>query len=449
MGINRLRLPQDIAVALNSGHESIPAHHEKAFTQQERPECRVLQVFSSLGVGGAETWLIALLKYLNSGQDDLPVRLKFDICLTGEGKEHFDDQAEALGARLFYIPFSRKNVLPFIRDFRRILIRGGYQAIHDHQDYIAGLHFMFGAGHLPPVRIAHVHNPLYHRKAYSHDYLRRLTVSSGKRLLRRYATHILGTSRQIISEYGFDELASNSVTLGAAHCGFDVTRYLGDYRQLHADLCQEFGWDESVRIILFVGRLGSPEVEYQGLKMSHKNPVFALDVAKACIAKDARVRFLMAGSGGAKRRELEASISSSGLSEKIRLLGVRSDIPRLMGGSDLFLFPSLAEGLGMVVVEAQAAGLSVLASDTTPKECVVLPDMLVFKSLASSPVDWADAALGLINRKRLDSFICNNAVRESPFFIGNSAANLQKVYSPMPEPQKLPRPTRFKAAPRL
>src|SRR6185503_2610455 len=76
-----------------------------------KPELRVLQVFASLGVGGAETWLLSLLKYFRDAQDDLPVKVKFDILLTGGSQAVFDDEAIALGARLFYVPFTRRNTI--------------------------------------------------------------------------------------------------------------------------------------------------------------------------------------------------------------------------------------------------------------------------------------------------------------------------------------------------
>src|SRR5688500_2944265 len=107
---------------------------------------RVLQVFSVLSMGGAETWLISLLKYFKEHQEEIPVDVAFDILLTGGSKSIFDDEARSLGANLFYVPFTRRNLAGFAREFRRILTKGNYDVIHDHQDYIAGLHFFMGAG---------------------------------------------------------------------------------------------------------------------------------------------------------------------------------------------------------------------------------------------------------------------------------------------------------------
>jgi glycosyltransferase involved in cell wall biosynthesis len=164
--------------------------------------------------------------------------------------------------------------------------------------------------------------------------------------------------------------------------------------------------------------------------MTHKNPAFALEVAKECISRDSDVRLVMVGDGEAKRREFQGLVNEWGLGRKIEFLGLRSDVPRLMLGANMLLFPSLAEGLGMVVVEAQAAGLPVLASDTTPRECVVVPGLVDFMSLAETPGLWAERALSLLNRDPTNPDTCNAAVRDSSFSIERSAAKLLSIYHP-------------------
>lgn len=418
-------------IFLSGAHNKAPEHKRNTVktlimntscldSPGQKLECRVLQVFSCLGVGGAETWLLALLKYFEQAKDELPVRIRFNICLTGGRKSEFDDEASSLGARLFYLHYCRRNLPAFIREFRSILSNGRYHAIHDHQDYTSGLHFLFGMGHLPPVRIAHVHNPLLHIDSYSSSFLRKLTIATGKQLLSYLATHIMGTSLQVVSEYGFDDARFSKVKLGAAHCGFDVSRFTGDYKRSHRDICSEFGWEETVKILLFVGRLGS--------SLNQKNPAFALDVVKAVISKNPDARLLMAGGEGAMTA-LENKVKEWGLQKKIRLIGLRADVPRLMSGSDLFLLTSLGEGLGMVAVEAQASGLWVLVSDTTPRECEVVPGMVKFMPLDTGPSAWADEALRLLNALRPDQAACNLAVKNSPFSIENSAANLFQMYT--------------------
>jgi glycosyltransferase EpsF len=390
-----------------------------------RPELRVLQVFSVLGMGGAETWLMSLLKYFQEDRYSLPFRVRMDICLTGGKEALFDQEAKSLGARIFYIPYTRREVLRFTRGFRKILLNGQYDAIHDHQDYTSGWHFLFGWGCLPPVRIAHVHNPFFCVATHDGNLTRRLTLLSGKRLISSFATHITGTSREILGKYGFDDPTFEHVHIGAAHCGFDVSQYRGTYTQNHQDVCQEFGWNNSAKILLFVGRLNTTF----GKNLNQKNPFFALEVAKCAIASDPNIHMLVAGGGEDVREALQDRVKRWRLETRIRLIGVRRDIPRLMAGSDLLLFPSLEEGLGMVAVEAQASGLRVLAADVVPHECVVLPTLVRFQSLDTTSADWANEALRILNSPKPDPLLCNRSVEDSAFSIENSARNLVALYS--------------------
>src|SRR6185369_17257421 len=97
--------------------------------------------------------------------------------------------------------YGRRQILRFARAFHRILKSGHYDAIHDHQDFASGWHFLLGGSALPSVRVTHVHNPAYQiRNNYGVSPARRLTARIGKSLVRRYATNITGTSQQIIKE---------------------------------------------------------------------------------------------------------------------------------------------------------------------------------------------------------------------------------------------------------
>lgn len=376
-------------------------------------------------MGGAETWLMALLRYFHQAQSDLPLKVRVDVLLTGGERSLFDNEAESLGARLFYSRFTRKNIVQFTRDFRRILTAGRYHAIHDHQDYAAGLRLMIGHGRLPSVRVAHVHNTSIQVAGYNSSLLRRFTFAGAKRFLASGATHVTSTSQRMLTTFGFDDPYFNLLKRSVVHCGFDVSSFHGDNISLHRQLSEEFGWEGNAKIILFVGRLDDPA----GNTLHRKRPDFALKVARECIARDPTVRMIMAGSGDRIRTKLEREVEKWGLEDKIRLTGIYPDVTRLMLGSDLFLFPAIEEGLGMVVVEAQAAGLRVLTSTGVPRESMVLSDLVEFKRLDEGLSSWADDALRLLYLQKPNSDNCNRAVKNSAFSIDNSARSLIKIYS--------------------
>jgi glycosyltransferase involved in cell wall biosynthesis len=382
-----------------------------------RPVRRVLHVFHSLGMGGAETWLVALLEWLAINGESLPFELQVEVCLTGGERAIFDDRVEALGAKLHYIRYQRRQLGKFTRQFRRLLANGRFDAIHDHADYAGGVHLLLGLGELPPARVIHVHNPF---ATFGGSGKERIVRAIGRQAVARLATTVAGTSRRILEEYHFAPDPHSRQRRVAIHCGFDLSLYADDAGKARRDVRAEFEWSAETKILLFVGRLES--------HFNQKNPQFAIDVALECIARNDGVRALFVGAGDGARQEIQTELERRGMADRIRLSGIRFDVPRLMLAADLLLFPSVAEGLGMVAVEAQAAGLRVLASDTTPRECEVVAGMVTFASLALPATEWADRALALIDAPPVDHAVALDALSDSGFSIGNSALALFDAY---------------------
>jgi len=383
---------------------------------------KVLQIIDNLGMGGAETWLISLLRHWRE-QGDGP---QVDFLATGGRPGVFDDEARALGAQIIYLRYGQARLPAFVKGFRRVLREGGYDVLHDHEDYASGWHFALGSP-LPPVRVTHVHNPAYQvAENYGHGLRQRLTGRFGKAMIARYATHITGTSRQAITEHGFDAPAFDHIPKMALHCGFDPAAFAGDRTAARVDVRAEFKWPQTARIALFAGRIDvSPD---PGHPRNHKNSGFAVSIAIAGCRRDPDLRVLFAGRLSVATPILEGRIEAAGLSDRIRLIGVRRDIARLMLGADVLFFPSRSEGLGMVAVEAQAAGLPVLASTAVPRECVIISDLVTFLDVGAGAEAWADELLHVMTLPRAD-LAANRQVSASPFAIDNSAEALLRLYS--------------------
>src|SRR5262249_29742587 len=144
--------------------------------------------------------------------------IRADLLLTGGAPDLLDDEARSHGARLHYIRYRRADLIGFAREFRRLLHTSRYDAVHDHADYAAGWRFLMGVGVLPRVRISHVHNPLLHIEAnYAVTRSRRFAATAGRELVKRIATHVCGTSRKILQEYGFQPGTSAGPHVSTIH----------------------------------------------------------------------------------------------------------------------------------------------------------------------------------------------------------------------------------------
>jgi glycosyltransferase involved in cell wall biosynthesis len=390
-----------------------------------RPELRVLEVFRTLGVGGAEIWLLELLKYFREKRSDLPFELRIDVCLTGGVPGPLDQAASELGAQLHYIRYTGSELPSFTRQYRALLREHRYHVIHDQQDHSAGLRLLMSVGLWSPVRIVHFHNPLLIRRSYNTGPLRSAATFAGYQLVRKLATHILGTSADTLREHRVDASSvPRRVTSRALYCGFDVSQFSGDVTRARQELRGELGFQPQDRIVLFVGRLNTHSLR----QLNQKNPQFAIEVGAKCVARDSTIKLVVAGAGADDLPQLRSFIEERGLKRSVLLIGPRSDVPRLMLGSDLLLLPSLAEGLGLVAVEAQAAGLPVLASEAVPDEAIVIPGAVSRLALNAGPAAWAESVARLLKTSPSASG-WNAEVGASPFAIENSAEQLLSIYA--------------------
>ena len=382
---------------------------------------KVLHIIHSFGVGGAETWLMELLRLWSKTGNR-----RIDFLATSGNRGVFDDEARQLGADIYYVRYDRDHLARFAREFRRILREGQYDALHDHSDYASGWHFLIGSGALPAVRVAHVHNPWSHIEAnYAVSLSRKFATTVGKWLVHILATHVCGTSGEILRQYGFYSRESHRPAVSVTHCGFDIRKFNAPREHDRQSVLDEFGWPTDSKLVLFAGRLDRA-LEFDH-PQNHKNSWLALNVMRAAFEKDSSVRLLMAGAG-ASRTELDLHVRRWGLQQQLRLIGVRNDIPRLMRAADVLFFPSRQEGLGMVAVEAQAACLPVLASTAVPRECVVIPELYEALPLREPIELWANALLRTMAKPRPSLEFCRRALESSPFSILNSARYLEEIY---------------------
>src|SRR5690242_10073187 len=131
---------------------------------------RALQVVDTLGMGGAETWLMEVLRHWSKSGV-----CQMDFLVTSGQHGLFDNDAVKLGAKIHYVPYRRAHLPRFAHQFRELLRKGRYDVIHDHQDYASGWHFLMGASSLPPIRVTHVHTAYQICNNYGANLSRRFT----------------------------------------------------------------------------------------------------------------------------------------------------------------------------------------------------------------------------------------------------------------------------------
>ena len=164
-----------------------------------------------------------------------------------------------------------------------------------------------------------------------------------------------------------------------------------------------------------------------------KNHSFLLEIFAALLKKEPNAVLLLVG-GGTDMQRIQAKAQTLGIAEKVRFLGVRSDVADVMQAMDVFVFPSLYEGLPVTMVEAQAAGLPCIISDKVPPECILTEGLVDVLPLSAEPEIWATKILEKKNLPRTDR---RSEIAAHGFDITTEVVKLQEFYIKSVEEHKL------------
>lgn len=298
-------------------------------------------------------------------------RIQFDFMVHREEEGHYDREIERLGGKLYRLPPIRPgNYRYYFEQLSRFFREHtDYRVVHSHINENSS--FVLGAAKRSgiPCRIAHSH-----LSDLGIDY--KLPF----RLYARWSMKDGPNQFFACSQHAGNWLFGRSKPVTVLHNAVDV---------------REFSFDQGVRdrIRDEIGAGQKLVLGHIGRFNKQKNHGFLIDLFKVVHSIQPESMLVMAGDGPL-RPMIEKKVMELGLSSSVQFLGVREDIPMLMQGFDLFVFPSYFEGLPVVLVEAQAAGLSCIVSDTITKEADVT-GRLHFIDLKASPEQWATRILAL------------------------------------------------------
>jgi glycosyltransferase involved in cell wall biosynthesis len=357
--------------------------------------------------GGVETWLMHVLRHIDRA------RFQMDFLVHTTQPCAYDEEIRALGARILPCP-TPSRPWRYARNFKAILAEHGpYDVVHSHVHHYSGyvLRLAHQAG--VPVRIAHSHSDTTALHASANP-LRRAYLSYMKRLIRLHAELGLAASEQAARAL-FGSGWRNDPRWNVFHCGID----LDPFKIMHdrKSVREELGIPEDAFVVGHVGRF-----------IQVKNHDFLLQIARVLANRDARIHLLLVGDGPL-RMAVEQAAAQLDLTERIVFTGVRDDVPRLLTAMDVFVMPSLYEGLPLVGIEVQAAGLPYVVSDTVTAEIGIIPQLVSHVSLTLSPDPWADVILATYQRALTVSKAAAWAiVKQSTFDIHCNTKRLEDIY---------------------
>tara|TARA_B100000508_G_scaffold132421_1_gene121350 strand:- start:674 stop:1855 length:1182 start_codon:yes stop_codon:yes gene_type:complete len=367
---------------------------------------KILHIAFTMHARGTETWLMNVLRRIDKN------RFQFDF-LTVEGEKGiYDQEILDLGGKLHACPHPG-NKGAFLRGLRKILQeKGPFDVIHAHPYTLSGLALMQGARAGIPVRIVHSHTD--RRKARrDKSVIRRAYIGAMKKLISRTATYGLAASDDAAVSL-FGKNWNKDPRWNIMHCGIDLEPF--KKTKTKEAMRKSLGIPQQAHVM---GHVGSFHFE--------KNHEFLLHLFEKMAKSDLKLHLILVGDGPLKQK-YEDRVKTLNLEKRVIFTGVRSDVPDLLKAMDIFVFPSLFEGLGLAVVEAQAAGLPCLVADTVPQEASIVDGAVEFLPLENADEQWVKAIKEKFEGNRIDAARALNQVSSTPFNIDHNVTMLMELY---------------------
>lgn len=361
---------------------------------------RVLHVIGGLGAGGAEALIMNAFRHIDRR------RCHFDVAVAAADPCHYDEEFRELGGRIFRHPAPGRDLRGFLAAFGRTLEQGGpYQAVHSHVHHFSGVVLWMARRAGVPVRLAHSHST---RDGQINGPARRAYRWAMRRLILGCATHLAGASLAAARAL-FGDQADRDPRFSVLPNAIELDPYRG---------LDEGGTPPEAGLAIgHVGRFEQP-----------KNHAFLLEVMVEVVRRMPEARLMLVG-GGRLQAEVEERVRRLGIRERVSLLGVRRDVPELLAKMHVFAFPSLYEGLGMAVVEAQAAGLNCVVSPAVPQEADLGLGLFHRTPLEAGAAEWARRLVESAEKPRPAWSVRERVLAQAGYDIRSTAALMERVYA--------------------
>lgn len=360
---------------------------------------RILHVIGSLNNGGSQAMVMNLYRNIDK------TKIQFDFIIDRENELFFADEIKALGGKIYFFPmFKGWNILGYMKSWHNFFKDNkGYKIIHGHVRSTAAIYLQIAKMHgLKTISHSHntssgkgisavVKNIMQFPIRYSADYFFACSKEAGEWL---YGKNISKKNNYFIFKNAID----NKVFIFSS-----ATR-------------QQFREKYNVTDNFVIGHVGRFHPQ--------KNHKFLIEVFYEIYKNEPSAKLMLVGDG-AEVEDIKEKASKLGILNNIIFVGVSSDVPKLMQAMDAFVFPSLYEGLGIVVIEAQASGLFCVVADTVPKDTNISGNV-EFISLNEPSTYWAGKILELHNSYKRTNLV--NELIQSGYDIKQTSYWLQSFY---------------------
>lgn len=358
------------------------------------PKIRILHVLGCLDCGGAENLIMNVYRNIDKN------KFEFNFLIHTDRECYFTNEVENLGGKIYNAPrYQGYNHIQYSMWFDRFFQKYKFDVIHGHMTSTACIYLKF-AKKYGMVTVAHSHH-----------------TSSGVGIVGKAKEHVQLKAKKF-ADYRF-ACEKNAGKWLFAHDSFQVIKngiqsekYMFD-NKVRIRIRNEFGLDDETMLYGHVGRFNTP-----------KNHKFLLKIFHEIKKKNKNSKLMLVGDGNLKS-DIQTQIRDLDIKDDVIFTGIRSDVHELLMGMDVFIFPSLYEGLGIVLIEAQATGTISFASTEVPKEANITGSV-TYISLKDDAEKWAAEIVQskvLVNREQ---YVKN--IEDNGYNIINTVQELESFY---------------------
>lgn len=362
---------------------------------------RILHVVTSMEKGGIENMLMNFYRKIDRE------KVRFDFLVHAKEKAEFETEIEALGGKIFRLSEERsiKKFFPYMKSLK-VFFKGHdeYKIVHSHIDAMSVFPLYAAKKAGVPVRIAHSHT------SKSYGKCRFILKNVFKLFINKFCNYSFACSKDA-GRYLFGKKAVESGKVTVIKNGIDCNVFAFD-KEKRNEMRKKLSFSDDDTVLCHVGRFDK-----------NKNQSFVLEVLNALKKRGVNAKALFLGEGEDLKKVQELSKKLC-LENDTVFAGVVSNVFDYLQAADVFVFPSIFEGLPLTLVEAQANGLSVFASSSVTEESNV-SKTLQFLPLESGAEFWAKEIQKAMPFERKNNI---EKIRKAGFDSAHSAEFMQKFY---------------------
>ncbi len=366
--------------------------------QNKQEPIRVAQIMGKWLGGGVESVVMNYYRHIDKN------KVQFDFICDNDSTCIPKEEIEKLGGKVILIPQYQK-IFKYHKELKRVLKEGKYKIVHSHINALSVFSLWAAKSAKVPVRIAHSHST-----SNKKEWKKTLLKSALRPFSKVFATDYFCCS-ELAGRWLFGNKTYDQGKVYLLNNAIDVDKFKYD-ENIRKEKRNELKIKDNQFVIGHIGRF-----------VKQKNHDFLIDIFNEIYKQNKDTILLLAGEGPLKE-EIENKVKKLGLEKNVMFLGQRNDANELYQAMDVFLFPSLYEGLGMVLIEAQCSNLLCVASTEVPSIAKITNDVF-FISLNQTAKVWADEIMLYKKTERNDS---TKMVSSSGYNINKEIKKLEEEY---------------------